>query len=84
MIGNAFFALTCRVGLREVPMELRHLRYFVCVAEALSFTKAAEKLHTAQPSVTRQIKDLEDELGPAVDKYGRNRVQPGSRTSAIP
>src|SRR5579864_4246505 len=44
-------------------MELRHLRYFVGVAEALSFTKAAQKLHTAQPSLTRQIKDLEEELG---------------------
>ena len=44
-------------------MELRHLRYFVSVAEALSFTKAAQKLHTAQPSLTRQIKDLEEELG---------------------
>ena len=44
-------------------MELRHLRYFVSVAEVLSFTKAAEKLHTAQPSLTRQIRDLEEELG---------------------
>ena len=44
-------------------MELRHLRYFVSVAEALNFTKAAEKLHTAQPSLTRQIKNLEEELG---------------------
>jgi DNA-binding transcriptional LysR family regulator len=44
-------------------MEFRHLRYFVSVAEALSFTKAAEKLRVAQPSLTRQIKDLEAELG---------------------
>lgn len=41
-------------------MELRDLRYFVSVVEALSFTKAAGKLHTAQPSLTRQIKDLEE------------------------
>ena len=44
-------------------MELRHLRYFVAVAEALSFTKGAQKLHLAQPSLTRQIKDLEQEIG---------------------
>ena len=43
-------------------MELRHLRYFVAVAETLSFTKGAQKLHLAQPSLTRQIKDLENEL----------------------
>src|SRR5260370_18992701 len=44
-------------------MELRHLRYFVAVAEALSFTKAAGNLRLAQPSLTRQIKDLETEIG---------------------
>ena len=44
-------------------MELRHLRYFVAVGEALSFTRAAEKLHLAQPSLTRQIQDLETEIG---------------------
>jgi DNA-binding transcriptional LysR family regulator len=44
-------------------MELRHLRYFVAVAEALSFTRGAEKLHLAQPSLTRQIKNLEQEIG---------------------
>jgi len=44
-------------------MELRHLRYFVAVAEDLNFTKAAAKLHLAQPSLTRQIHNLEQEIG---------------------
>lgn len=45
-------------------MELRHLRYFVAVAEAGSLKLAAEKtLHTAQPSLSRQMRDLEHEVG---------------------
>src|SRR6204780_3459403 len=45
-------------------MELRHLRYFIAVAEAGSLTVAAQrKLHTSQPSLSRQIRDLEHEVG---------------------
>src|SRR5258707_1257331 len=48
-------------------MDLRHLRYFIAVAEEGSLTVAAEKrLHTAQPSLSRQMRDLEAELGCAL------------------
>jgi DNA-binding transcriptional LysR family regulator len=55
-------------------MELRHLRYFVAVAEELSFTKAAEKLRLAQPSLTRQVRNLEDEIGVRLLDRTKNRV----------
>lgn len=55
-------------------MELRHLVYFKTVAELLHFSKAAERLHISQPPLTRQIKELETELGVLLFHRNNKRV----------
>ena len=48
-------------------MEFRILKYFLTVAKEESFSRAAEKLHLSQPTLSRQVKDLEDEYGNVPD-----------------
>ena len=67
-----------RVTARERPettaMEMQQVRYFLAVCEELNFTRAAEKCHVAQPSLTRAIKLLEDELGGPLFHRERNNT----------
>lgn len=55
-------------------MELRHLRYFAAVAAHGSFNRAAAALHLTQPALSRQVKDLEEEVGVRLFERGKNAV----------
>lgn len=61
--NNGFLAWPCFLGKMVATMELRHLRYFLAVGDALSFTRAAAQLRVGQPALGRQVQDLEDEIG---------------------
>lgn len=64
-------------------MELRHLRYFIAIAEERSISRASEKLHVSQPPLSRQIRDLEAELGVKLLDRSRQGVRLTSLGTAI-
>ena len=61
-------------GIRHGNIELRHLRYFVVVAEELNLRRAADRLEITQPAVTKQVSGLEEQVGASLFARERNRL----------
>jgi len=60
-------------------MEMHQVRYFLAAVSELNFTKAADKCNVSQPSLTRAVKQLEDELGGDLFRRERPNTDPGPR-----
>jgi DNA-binding transcriptional LysR family regulator len=66
-------------------VELHHLRYFLAIADTLSFSRAAERLEITQPALSRQIRDLERELGaPLLNREGRRNSLTAAGEALLP
>ncbi len=61
-------------NIREIVMEMHQVRYFLAVAEELNFTRASEKCNVTQPSLSRAIKLLEEELGGPLFRRERESI----------
>lgn len=83
--GGAIDSLPVSIVTRLGAMDIRHLRYFVAVADALSFARAARELHMSQPPLSKRIADIENELGIRLfDRSSRKVTLTAAGASLLP